>query len=156
MRRTALAFLLLATPVACSYLYETSIVLPQDPLTITSFSPEQSFRLRLCWSGAGQPDEATISVRASASVGVIMSFDDDEQGFGDATVGAVMPEPHLAPFQYWASDELEACELGTVVRFRLEDPNVDAVLDWEVAGSVSSTDDDAVEELELELFVEPL
>jgi hypothetical protein len=57
----------------------------------------------------------------------------------------------------WSGDEVDAvCEVGTPVRFTLDDP-ADGALDieWLLTGGVNSERDEAVEHLEVTIYVEP-
>jgi hypothetical protein len=163
MRRTMALLLAPLSLFACSFFFEATREASQATLTLDETTAEQRFEVRICWTGEAEVSESSVRVHAWTPDGAnrVELRIDDEASEEPWAVQATRPEDTDAPRHFWwsdAEDEPEdACTEGTIVSFALLDPSAGPVeLEWAVIGSVGSDIDDAVEDLELEISVEPL
>lgn len=162
MRRAMALLLAPLSLFACSFYYEATDEAPQAALTLDDVTSEQHFEVRVCWTGEAEVSDTSVRVHAWTPEGANrVELRIDDEASEPWAVPATRPEDTDAPRHYWwsdAEDEPEdACTEGTVVSFALLDPSAGPVeLEWAVIGSVGSDIDDAVEDLELEIRVEPL
>jgi hypothetical protein len=159
--RRVLAALALVLPLACSYHYESSARLELAPTTLSEVTPEQSHRVRVCWTDPGEVEAGTISIEAQA----VDAEGRVELRLPDADsvtmVSANATEGYDWPTVEWMFDDAtppeQMCDEGTIVTFDLLDLSGEPVeVEWTVRASVSSSSDEQVESIDLEVIVEPL
>jgi hypothetical protein len=161
MRRALAALpLVCALPFACSYAYESSLRIELPAALVSESTPEQSYRVRVCWTDPGEVETGTLEIEAQtpgAAERVELRLPDADSV---TMVSATATERGDWPMVEWSTfgaDPELMCDEGTIVTFVLLELGGEPVeVEWTVHARVASSSDEQVERIDLEVIVDPV
>lgn len=147
----------LITFVACEPggIFGTSNHREMPTLELTPELRERSFSVAMCWEGPVKRPEVNIAATArqtSGPVGVRWTIEP-----GSKSEFLLIEDVASQGFMAWNENPEDACTDGTTITFSLDSSvSKPVTVEWNVGGTVFSTNDRRAEDLDVELLVEEL